>query len=113
MVTPGGDLLQRDPAAIRSAFPGQGDHVGKCACARRHARGNRRGGRGDEVAALTFSGLGTEATLTAAKRELLVVLAGSSWRAAEEPAALFYDLPFTIPFLRRNEVVVRVAPTAP
>ena len=64
-------------------------------------------------AALTFSGLGTEATLTAAKRELLVVLAGSSWRAAEEPAALFYDLPFTIPFLRRNEVVVRVAPTAP
>jgi hypothetical protein len=62
----------------------------------------------ETIAALTFSGRGTEAALAARKGELRGALAGSSWRAAEEPYALFYDPPFTIPFLRRNEVAVRV-----
>jgi hypothetical protein len=62
----------------------------------------------ETIAAVTFSGRGTEAALAERKRELLGALAGSPWRAAEEPYALFYDPPFTIPFLRRNEVAVRV-----
>jgi len=63
------------------------------------------------VAALTFSGRWGEAELAEKKRALLRALAASSWQAAEQPGTLFYDPPFTIPFLRRNEVAVRVAPT--
>ena len=63
----------------------------------------------ETIAALTFSGRGTQALLAEKKRELLALLAGSPWRAAEEPYTLFYDPPFTIPFLRRNEVAARVA----
>jgi hypothetical protein len=62
----------------------------------------------ETIAALTFSGRGTEATLAEKKRELVGALATSPWHAAEEPHLLFYDPPFTIPFLRRNEVTVRV-----
>src|SRR5512134_1036821 len=36
--------------------------------------------------------------------ELERLIVGSSWRAAGEPTTLFYDSPWTIPFLRRNEV---------
>jgi len=62
----------------------------------------------ETIAALRFSGRGTETLLTEKKHALLAAVAGSRWRATEEPHALFYDPPFTIPFLRRNEVVVRV-----
>lgn len=62
------------------------------------------------VAALTFSGLGSRAALDARRSELLSALAGSGWRLDGEPETLFYDPPFTIPFLRRNEVTVRVRP---
>jgi len=37
-------------------------------------------------------------------------LEGSPWIAVGEPVALFYDPPWTLPFLRRNEVAVRVEP---
>jgi hypothetical protein len=62
----------------------------------------------ERIAALTFPGRVDEATLAEKKRVLLAALADSPWRAAEEPYTLFYDPPFTIPFLRRNEVAVRV-----
>jgi hypothetical protein len=62
----------------------------------------------ETIAALTFAGRVNEATLAEKKRVLLAALADSPWRAAEEPYTLFYDPPFTIPFLRRNEVAVRV-----
>lgn len=39
---------------------------------------------------------------------LLRALEGSSWRPAGAPTALFYDPPWTIPFLRRNEVAMAV-----
>ncbi|HEX2726531.1 MAG TPA: heme-binding protein [Beijerinckiaceae bacterium] len=65
----------------------------------------------ETIAALTFSGRGTEEALADNKRELLGALASSPWHAAEEPYALFYDPPFTLPFLRRNEVAVRVRRT--
>ena len=38
--------------------------------------------------------------------ELDRVLEESNWRAVGEPTTLFYDPPWTIPFLRRNEVAV-------
>ncbi len=62
----------------------------------------------ESIAALTFSGRGTEAMLAEKKRELVGALTTSPWHAAEEPYTLFYDPPFTIPFLRRTEVAVRV-----
>ncbi|CAA9349798.1 MAG: hypothetical protein AVDCRST_MAG90-2375 [uncultured Microvirga sp.] len=64
----------------------------------------------ETIAALTFSGRGTSSLVAERKRELLGALAGSPWSPAEEPYTLFYDPPFAIPFLRRNEVAVRVAP---
>ena len=36
----------------------------------------------------------------------------SRWRPVGEPFTQLYDPPFTIPFLRRNEVAVRVAPAS-
>jgi hypothetical protein len=37
-------------------------------------------------------------------------LPATRWEAAGEPVAWFYDPPWTIPALRRNEVAVPVAP---
>ena len=65
----------------------------------------------ETVAALMFAGSG-EAAVEARKRELLSTLEGTRWRADGDPFTMFYDPPFTIPFLRRNEVAVRVEPLA-
>ena len=43
-----------------------------------------------------------------AKRELLQVLEGSGWSPTGEPVSWFYDPPWTLPFLRRNEAAVTV-----
>ena len=37
------------------------------------------------------------------------IVNGSRWRAVGEPSTMFYDPPWTIPFLRRNEVAVPVS----
>jgi hypothetical protein len=65
---------------------------------------------GEELAVLRFSGSTGAAAVAAREAELARVLEGSPWRAAGEPVALFYDPPWTLPFLRRNEVAVRVEP---
>jgi hypothetical protein len=58
---------------------------------------------------LRFSG-GTEPDAVAERaRALLAALEGSPWQAAGTPFAQFYDPPFTIPPLRRNEVAVEVS----
>jgi hypothetical protein len=57
-----------------------------------------------------LAGLGRRPVLEAKKRILLGALADSSWRPAGEPYTLFYDPPFTIPPLRRNEIAVAAAP---
>lgn len=44
----------------------------------------------------------------AADRELLRRLEGSGWVPAGQPVAWFYNPPWTLPFLRRNEAAVRV-----
>ncbi|ABD88761.1 SOUL family heme-binding protein [Rhodopseudomonas palustris] len=58
------------------------------------------------VAALRFSGSTGDAAVAARSAELVHALAATDWRAAGEVTALFYNPPWTLPFLRRNEVVV-------
>lgn len=58
------------------------------------------------VAAIRFSGISNEETLAAKTEELMSALDTSSWNPTSPPVAYFYDPPWTLPFLRRNEVVV-------
>lgn len=62
------------------------------------------------MAALTFSGFRGEDKVSRMKAALLDTLADSAWTPTGEPVAYFYDPPWSIPFLRRNEVAVPVAP---
>jgi len=64
----------------------------------------------ETVAALRFAGTWREGAIEGRKRELLAGLDGSGWTPVGDPFTQLYDPPFTIPFLRRNEVAVRVAP---
>jgi len=65
----------------------------------------------ETLAVVTFSGLGRAPVIERYKAELGRVLSASSWRPAGQAFTLFYDPPFTIPFLRRNEVAQRVTPS--
>jgi SOUL heme-binding protein len=65
----------------------------------------------ETIAALRFTGSWSEASLAARKQELLAALKGSRWSEAAQPFTQLYDPPFTIPFLRRNEVALAVTPT--
>jgi hypothetical protein len=64
----------------------------------------------ETLAALAFGGRAPPDEVSRRKRELVESLTPSAWRPAGEPVALFYDPPFTVPFLRRNEVAVPVEP---
>lgn len=61
------------------------------------------------IAALRFSGDRGPAAVAARTEELLSTLAAKGIDVVGEPAAWFYDPPWTLPFRRRNEVVVPVA----
>ncbi|WP_407527094.1 SOUL family heme-binding protein [Methylobacterium oryzisoli] len=61
------------------------------------------------LAALRFSGRPTPAARRAREAELLGALAQAGLAPAGAVAFLGYDPPVTVPFLRRNEVVVAVA----
>lgn len=63
---------------------------------------------GETIATLRFAGSGSD--LAERKAELIAQLANTKWRPSREPYALFYDAPFTLPFLRRNEAAVAVVP---
>jgi hypothetical protein len=60
------------------------------------------------VAVLRFSGFGGEDTVAKKKRELLRSLATTSWKPLSDSVVYSYDPPWTLPFFRRNEVVVAV-----
>ena len=62
----------------------------------------------ETMAVLRFTGSRENEPVQAKHKELGAVLAGSRWTASGPPFAMFYDAPFTIPFLRRNEVAVAV-----
>ncbi len=59
-------------------------------------------------AVLRFSGLPTPQSVAGEQARLLRTIGGSAWQATGAPLAWFYDPPWTIPFLRRNEVAVEV-----
>jgi hypothetical protein len=58
------------------------------------------------VAILRFSGSGGD--FAEHQTELIAKLLGSRWQPRGEPYTLYYDAPFTLPFLRRNEAAVAV-----
>lgn len=63
---------------------------------------------GTTQAILRFSGSGSEMQIKARTKQLREALDGSSWITAGAPTTLFYDPPWTLPFLKRNEVVMPV-----
>jgi hypothetical protein len=60
------------------------------------------------IAAIRYSGIPTATSRDHEAAELLGILARSSWQPTGTPYQMSYDPPFTIPFLRRNEVAVTV-----
>jgi hypothetical protein len=64
----------------------------------------------ETVAVVRFSGTPDEAEISRRRAALLAALEDSPWRAASDPVVLLYDAPFTLPFVRRNEVAVMVVP---
>lgn len=60
------------------------------------------------VAVLRFSGFAGAETVRSEQAELLKLLDGSAWHPAGAPQTWYYDPPWTLPFLRRNEVLVPV-----
>ena len=61
-------------------------------------------------AVVRFSGLGKADAVARHEKALDAALAGSSWRAVGEPVTWYYDPPWTVPFMRRNEVARPVEP---
>jgi hypothetical protein len=60
-------------------------------------------------AVLRFTGSTDDAAVSARTTELLKLLEETNWTAAGTPTAFFYNPPWTIPFLRRNEITVVVS----
>ncbi|WP_426281670.1 SOUL family heme-binding protein [Lysobacter soli] len=61
------------------------------------------------VAVLGYRGADTEESRIAAKRDLMQALSGSRWSADDQVYWATYDQAFAIPYLKKNEVHVRVA----
>jgi hypothetical protein len=61
------------------------------------------------MAVVKFSGLAGDARMEAKRRELLERVASAGLSPTGEPTFAFYDPPWTLPFLRRNEVMVEIA----
>jgi hypothetical protein len=61
-------------------------------------------------AVLRFSGVAGPDIVQSRAGELMRAVAGSRFEAKAAPVTWFYDPPFTVPFLRRNEVAVEIAP---
>jgi hypothetical protein len=64
----------------------------------------------ETVAVLRFTGSYSPDTVAERQRALLKALADSAWAPQGEPVVWFYDPPWTLPFLRRNEAAVSVVP---
>jgi hypothetical protein len=63
----------------------------------------------ETVAVLRFAGSTDDAAVSARTVELLKLLKGTNWKIEGMPTAFFYNPPWTIPFLRRNEIAVTVS----
>lgn len=56
-----------------------------------------------------FTGLGNPSTVAGETAELTAHLKARGRSSQGEPVVWFYDPPWTVPFLRRNEVALRLA----
>lgn len=65
---------------------------------------------GETVAVYRFTGSIAPDAVAAARARLLAALPATRWVAAGEPVTWFYDPPWTIPTLRRNEIAIPVTP---
>ena len=65
---------------------------------------------GETIAVLRYAGAPSPATAATERQSLLAALASTAWKPAGEPVDWFYDPPWTLPPLRRNEAVVPVTP---
>ena len=61
------------------------------------------------LAVLRFTGSRDAQNVARHLADLEAIVKGSRWRAVGETTTMFYDPPWTIPFLRRNEVAVPVS----
>jgi len=66
----------------------------------------------ETVAVLRFGGLAPDTAIAAQRATLLATLAGTRWRPVADPVTWFYDPPWTLPPLRRNEIAVPVVEAA-
>lgn len=64
---------------------------------------------GETVAVLRFTGSRAPDAVARQSAALLQALATGPWQPTGTPVAWFYDPPWTLPWLRRNEVAVTVA----
>ncbi|SEH60228.1 SOUL family heme-binding protein [Magnetospirillum fulvum] len=63
---------------------------------------------GQTLAVLRFTGTRDAEAIALRQAELLARLGGTAWQPHGAPSSFLYDPPWTLPFLRRNEVVVAV-----
>jgi hypothetical protein len=63
----------------------------------------------EEVAVLRFSGARDAGALAEKRRALEALIAASDWEAAGPAQSWFYDPPWTLPPMRRNEIAIPVA----
>lgn len=61
------------------------------------------------AAVLRFSGSTSEEAVSARTAELINAIQKTKWRASGAATAFFYNPPWTLPFLRRNEVAFSVS----
>jgi hypothetical protein len=61
-----------------------------------------------DFAVLRFSGTITDESRAEHEKQLLAAVTGAGRHAEGAPSVLSYDPPFALPFLRRNEVAVRL-----
>jgi hypothetical protein len=66
-----------------------------------------------DYAVLTYSGFTGAERVHQQTQILQTDLVASRWQATEAPQAWFYDPPWTLPFMRRNEISVRVTKKNP
>jgi hypothetical protein len=62
----------------------------------------------EKMAVLRFTGARDGEAIAEHEKVLRAALSGSAWQASGSAIAWFYDPPWTIPFLRRNEVAIPV-----
>ncbi|MBV9654103.1 MAG: heme-binding protein [Acetobacteraceae bacterium] len=62
----------------------------------------------ERLAVLRFSGIPHRTIVDERKQQLLAALSRAGRGASGQPFLLTYDAPFTVPFLRRNEVAVAI-----